>query len=365
MKHRASLMRSSVGFSLIELMVSMVIGLIVLGATITVFLSTSRTYSAAESLGRVQENIRVAFELMARDMRQAAGNPCEKNLPVYNVLKNAGVPWYTDFTTGVRGYEGAQALSGIAFGTGVADRIAGTDAIELKSAVSDGVSIISHNPTSAQFKVGTVNHGISPGDIALACDFGQVAVFQVTNAQPGTNNTIVHNDGAGTPGNCSKGLGFSTPVVCSTNGNQYAYGCYRGKFSGGGCDGDDDGTKNEAEDLWPATLAKLRMTRWYVGSDGKGGRSLYQASLRNSGGAPDVEENPIVDGVRDMRLTYLLVGGSSYVEATAVSAADWASDKVVAVKVELVLEGTDPPKIDGQTLQRDLQMVITIRNHAE
>jgi len=357
--------RTSRGVTLVELMVSMVVGLIVAGAAITVFLTTSRTYQATESLGRVQENMRVAFELMARDMREAAGNPCEKNLPTYNVLKNPKGKWYTDFQAGIRGYEGTEAFADVAFGTSQGQRTAGTDAIELKSAVS-GVSIVSHTPTSAQFKVATVDHGLSDGDLALACDFGQVAVFQVSNAQPGVNDTIVHNVGTGAPGNCSKGLGFSTPANCDgANGNQYAFGCYQGKFSGGGCDGDDDGTKNEPEDLWPAIIAKLRLTRWYIGANDRGGRSLYQTSLRSNAGILTLDNNEIVEGVRDMNLKYLLAGSTNYVDGASVAAADWASDKVVAVSADLTLEATDPSGIDGKALQRHLQLVVTIRNHAQ
>jgi type IV pilus assembly protein PilW len=351
--------------TLVELMVSMVVGLIVAGAAITVFLTTSHTYQTTESLGRVQENLRVAFELMARDMREATGNPCERSLPVYNVLKNPTAKWYTEFQAGVRGYEGSEAFADAAFGTSPKNRIAGTDAIELKSAAS-GVSIVSHTPPSAEFKVGTVNHGLAPGDLAIACDFGQVAVFQVTNAQPGVNATIVHNRGSGTPGNCTKGLGLTTPVNCDeANGTQYAYGCYQGKFSGSGCEADDDGVKNEPEDIWPAIIAKLRMTRWFIGANDRGGRSLYQASLRNDAGTLKVDVNEVVDGVQDMSLKYLLAGAASYVDATSVTAADWASAKVVAVNVDLTLEATEPTSIDGKKLQRHMQLVVTIRNHAQ
>ena len=357
--------RKSRGVTLIELMVSLVVGMIVVGAAITAFLATSRTYNATESLGRVQENMRVAFELMARDMREAAGNPCEKNLPVYNVLNNPANLWYTNFATGVRGYEGNAAFADAAFGTAAQQRIAGTDAIELKSAVS-GVPIVSHVPASAQFKVGTINPGLVDGDLALACDFAEVAVFQVTNAQSGINDTIVHNTGLYVPGNCSKGLGFSSPVNCaSVTGNPYAFGCYQGKFSGGGCDGDDDGVKNEAEDLWPAIIAKLRTTRWYIGANDRGGRSLFQSTLRNNAGVLTVENNEVVEGVRDMQLRYLLAGAANYVDASAVAAADWASDKVVAINADLTLEGVDPAGIDGNPLQRHLQLVVTIRNHAQ
>lgn len=352
------------GLTLVELMVSMAVGLIVLGAAITVFLSTSRTYQATENLGRMQENMRVAFELMSREMREAAGNPCEKNLPTYNVLNNPKNQWYTDFATGIRGYDGSQAFADAAFGTATGQRIAGTDAIELKSALA-GASIVSHVPTSAQFKLGSVNHGLFAGDLALACDFGEAAVFQVTNAQPGINDTIVHNTGVLSPGNCSKGLGFSSPANCTVNGNQYAFGCYQGKFSGSGCDGDEDGIKNETEDLWPAIIAKLRLSRWYIGANDRGGRSLYQSSLRNNAGVLTVDNNELVDGVRDMTLTYLLAGATDYVDADAVTASDWSSDQVVAVRADLLLEGAGEAGVDGKTLQRRLQLVVTIRNHAQ
>jgi hypothetical protein len=48
-----------------------------------------------------------------------------------------------------------------------------------------------------------------------------------------------------------------------------------------------------------------------------------------------------------------------------VTAADWASDKVVAVNMDLTLEGTETVGTDGQGLRRHLQLVVTIRNHAQ
>lgn len=364
-QHSNASVRIARGFTLVELMISLVLGLIVVGAAITVFLANSRTYEATESLGRVQENLRIAFEMVARDAREAAGNPCEKNLPTYNVLLDPSTRWYYDFSAGIRGYDGNQAFADSGFGTAIGQRIAGTDAIELKSAASTGVAIVAHNPTSAVLRLNNVNHGLAPGDIALACDFGQAAVFQVTNASPGINDTVVHNNGERTPGNCSKGLGFGTPVNCSPNGNQYAFGCYQGKYSGSGCDGDEDGVRDEPEDLWPAIIAKMRFTRWYVGVNDRGGRSLYQSSVRNNGGALVVDNNEIADGVRDMSVRYLLAGAADYVDASTVTAADWASDRVVALALDLTLEGNERIGTDGNPLQRQLQLTVTVRNHAQ
>src|SRR3546814_11282613 len=58
------------GFSLVELMISLVLGLIVLGGVTTVFPSHQQSYRSNEGLSQLQENSRIAFELMAHDIRQ-------------------------------------------------------------------------------------------------------------------------------------------------------------------------------------------------------------------------------------------------------------------------------------------------------
>ena len=59
------------GFSLVELMIALLIGLIVVGSAGSIYMANRRAYAATEVLGRVQESSRVAFELMARDIREA------------------------------------------------------------------------------------------------------------------------------------------------------------------------------------------------------------------------------------------------------------------------------------------------------
>lgn len=66
----------STGFSLVELMIAMVLGLLVMGAAFAVFMSNQNTYRANEGLNRIQEAARTAFELMSRDIRAAGGSAC-------------------------------------------------------------------------------------------------------------------------------------------------------------------------------------------------------------------------------------------------------------------------------------------------
>jgi type IV pilus assembly protein PilW len=71
-----SRVRPQLGFGLIELMIALVLGLLVIGAAFAVFQSNQATYRANEGLNRIQENARVAFELMSRDLRAAGGSAC-------------------------------------------------------------------------------------------------------------------------------------------------------------------------------------------------------------------------------------------------------------------------------------------------
>lgn len=59
------------GFSLVELMISLVLGLILVGGAVNAFISSKQTYSLQEAMSRVQESGRFSLDLMARDLRHA------------------------------------------------------------------------------------------------------------------------------------------------------------------------------------------------------------------------------------------------------------------------------------------------------
>src|SRR3546814_6197665 len=101
------------GFSLVEFMISLVLGLIVIGGVTTVFLSNQQSYRSNEGLSQLQENSRIAFELMARDIRQTGLTGCGNDGRIANVLANGPnatvTPgWYADFDNSILGYEGEE-----------------------------------------------------------------------------------------------------------------------------------------------------------------------------------------------------------------------------------------------------------------
>lgn len=316
------------GFGLVELMVALVLGLIVIGAAISVLGVNRQTFRVTESLSRMQEHARISFELMAGDVREAAGNACGRNLPVANTIQGGSARWWTDFGDGIRGYTGAQPFPDAAFGVGAGDRIAGTDAIELKSSnASEGVTVVSHNPASAMLHLNTNNHDLAAGDILMVCDYRQAAVFVMTGPNA-TTSVIVHERSvSGDPRNCTKGLGV--PVECSTQGTPYAYGPN-------------------------SMIARLSAVRWYIGANGRGGRSLY----RQAGNQAAQE---VVEDIQDMRLTYVTENASTYQAASAVT--NWRT--VTGVRIEVDVVGSDPVGEDGQVLRRRVEQFVNLRNRVQ
>ena len=59
------------GFTLIELLIAMAVAGIVAGAIFTAFLSQQKSYLAQEQVSEMQQNLRAALDIMARDIRMA------------------------------------------------------------------------------------------------------------------------------------------------------------------------------------------------------------------------------------------------------------------------------------------------------
>ena len=317
--------RRQAGLSLVELMIAMVLGLLVTGSAIGVFLSNQQTYRSTESLARIQESARVAFELMAREMREAAGNACSRNLPVANVL-NDQTQWWAKWQEGLVGYDNG-ALPASA---------AGTDAVDLIAGASGSATVTELTKNAAELKVNTNNHGFEDFDILIVCDYTQASIFQATNVNS-SNVTVVHNTGTvgSGPGNCSKALGLPLPKACP-----------------GG-----DPSSPEVYKLYGpnSQVIKLKASRWYVADNGRGGRSLYRVQLDKGNNLPAEE---ITEGVHDLQIEYLVDGAAQYVAAAA--GLDWS--RVTAIRVRLGLQGGGKVGTDGNPLQRRVEHVVNLRN---
>ncbi|CBA15792.1 PilW family protein [Xanthomonas albilineans] len=312
--------RRQSGFNLIELMISMLLGLLVVGAAIGIFISNRQTYSATEGLSRIQETARTGFEMMAQDIREAGGNQCDSGLPVVNVLTNPTNQWWTNWAMPLSGYE-KSSPPGLT-------TTAGTDVIQMLSAGTGGATVVAHNPTSKTLTLYAAAPDLHSNAIMLLCDRQQLAVLQV-----GAVSGINVNYATGGLNACSQFARL--PSVCATGVNNYTF---------------------EMNSI----LSELRAVRWYVATaSSKVGTSLYQQVIGPGGASAN---NEIAEGVTDLQFTYLVSGATAYVDAGVVSNANnWAN--VIAVRIVMTVNSNDPVAA-GQppAVSRTFSTTVSIRN---
>jgi type IV pilus assembly protein PilW len=63
------------GFTLIELMVAIALGLVVMASVATTFTSQTRAYSAQEQINQMEQNLRGALDIMSREIKMAGYKP--------------------------------------------------------------------------------------------------------------------------------------------------------------------------------------------------------------------------------------------------------------------------------------------------
>jgi type IV pilus assembly protein PilW len=68
-------LRNLNGFTLVELLVSMGIGMVILAAVTTTFMSQTRIYNAQEQINEMQQNARGALDIISREVKMAGYKP--------------------------------------------------------------------------------------------------------------------------------------------------------------------------------------------------------------------------------------------------------------------------------------------------
>lgn len=316
MTRRARIARQA-GAGLTEIMIAMVLGLLLVGLVLQVYLGSRRSSEIQSSLISRQESARFAMYLLTRDAQMAGYRGCLRDTgTVRNTLNNPGNFLY-NFGRHVEGFDAQGGGWSPALPASIAGVIAGTDVLTLRTVDDPGVFITQEMPsTSADLKT---NDNLSPpplatGDIVLITDCGGAAIFQITNYTV-ANGNIVHNQGAGgglpTPGNATKDLGRRFPV-----GSQ---------------------------------IFTLRTTSYYVAASANGtGPALW----RRTGTQPAQE---LAEGVENMQVLYGEDTDGDRVPnvyRTANAVTDW--DRVTSVRIALLVASIRGRLVEGDERTFDL-----------
>ena len=224
------------GFTLVELMVAMTIGLIVLAAVAKIFATSRSTYVLEEGIARVQESGRFGTEFITTDVRIAGYLGCanSKTTTVQNNLNNPTLyGWNSVIGEYISGHAytgtGGNALSdwtpalpgsvgGVTYFS-AGDVEPYTDVLVIRRASETGIKLGATMPaTSANLQIDANPGGLEQFDIVLISDCTNADIFQITGpaSLAGGTTNMTHNLGVGSPGNLtnfSKAYGPDAQVM--------------------------------------------------------------------------------------------------------------------------------------------------------
>lgn len=185
--------RTQQGLTLIEIMIAMTISLVLLAGVGQIYLSSKQTYRVQDGVSRVQENGRFAIEFLTNDLRMADFWGCTSAVTEVSndVIGGGGID------IGIGGISGTDNVG-----------YNGSDTIVLQGAYGSGIMVEPPfmNTNAAALHISTQN-GLALGDIVMISDCQTGDIFQISNNNPESSGTAVHNTGnAVSPGNSTGNL---------------------------------------------------------------------------------------------------------------------------------------------------------------
>ena len=314
-------MRKQQGISLVELMISITIGLILMTGVVQLFLSSRATFSTQQALSRVQETGRLAMEFLADEIRMAGYMGCmSRNMNFTSTLKDQS-SFEFSFGDGIEGLDDFDGTVPTGYPAGFT-ALAGTDVLVVRGASGSGVGVTRNNESGQLFVVNTGEpascdtgeksfSGLCENDILVVSDCSKARVFQATSMQDvsagGVEVNIAHA-GTGTPGNDPTSWGGAS---------------------------DKDPNANFGPD---SEIIKVNASAYYIDTGTSGRPSLWRKMN-------DSTPQELLEGVQDMQLLYGRdTSGDSipdaYEEADVITAAN-AWEDVSSVRVQLLVQSTD------------------------
>lgn len=206
-------MKKHFGLSLVELMISITLGLILMAGVVQVFLSSKTVFVSQQGLSRIQETGRLAIEFIGRDLRMASYYGCVNTIDQSNNSSNitnsltglSGL--HKTFEQGLIGYTDSTLPDGVATDLGAGFVIKSpSDIIVIRGSNERGVPIpktspstqttaIGYTPETSLNSVGCVE-GFCDGGIAVVTNCQQGRFFRINGAPAvGVNTvTLTHAD---------------------------------------------------------------------------------------------------------------------------------------------------------------------------
>ncbi|QMU61944.1 MAG: prepilin-type N-terminal cleavage/methylation domain-containing protein [Gammaproteobacteria bacterium] len=318
--------KKQIGFSLVELLVALVLGLVVSAAAIQIFASNKGTYRLENALSRLQENGRFVVDQMINDLRMAGYNGCLSRgagVPVNDITpgaiatSNAFVlfPYAIDGTDSIRGfnYGTSDWVPSLDASLNLSGVVANTDVINIQRASSCGAQLTSAPTSTGDTAIDVVDPNgcdFTANEVVMITDCSVADVFQIGSLTTGTDTVALNRAGG-------------TLSAIYSQASQ---------------------------------VFRWQSTAYFVGTDANGQPALFRSSWTPDGDndiqADDFTTLALASGIEDMQLLYGIdTGMDEYADAyvTANNVTNW--DAVRSIRIGLLLRSDNNITQEPRSIQ--------------
>lgn len=307
-------MRRDAGFSIVELLIAMTIGLVLTGGALTILLSIRSSFSTTTGVGVLSDDGRFALDFLRSSIRGAgfigcsdsSANPSVVGAPqIINALNGSGTMPF-NFNQALGGYEykntspgqnyalGAPAvdatvtdwtpsldasLNSTVPPSGVAGAVAGSDVIVIRTGTTTAPVNVTAITSGANNFTTNSSTGFAAGQLAVISNCAVATTFQISGVASG--NVISHASGT------ASGTNVSSSFTYPYSAGAMLYGIdTQVYYIGIGADGDgalmrldlNGGTAFSAQELVP----DVENMQVLYGYDANGTQSVSQYYTANS-----------------------------------------------------------------------------------
>jgi type IV pilus assembly protein PilW len=305
-------MQKQLGLSLVELMISITLGLILMAGVVQMFASSTVTFKSQQSISHIQETGRLAIEFMSKDIRAAGNYGCGKLDPTNSAkeLQNGNLNiggLHKDFNVGIQGYDSVTDIPSpltAATALGIASVTASQNIIVVRSALDVGLPVTRLNENNKVFAFTTQAdvtnscvEGVCKGAAVVVGDCYGARAFKVSDLAVTTGEVTI-TPVASTPA-------WDTAIVTQ-------------QFKTG-------------------EVAPLKTVVYFIANGANGDPSLWQRTNTDSA----VE---LLEGVERMNIRYARSGSRGTYSAASAIEPNWAD--VVSVRIEIIVRGSNKNAVD-------------------
>ena len=320
-KKLLSLPAKQSGYSIIELLVASVIGLIILSGAVTVFTGNKSSQEFSSGMARIQESGRVALDILSNDIRLAGFQGCTDGTIPPSVIASDGPT--IDLPQG--------ALWGGEFGNTTWSPTINADLTTISSQVKSGTDVIYVQHASGRTTIlassmsssnGPISVELNPdqlvaNDLVIISDCSNADIFRATSvSEPST-----------TDGTVSIGFAAGSANTRSTLSTDYQVSAT---------------APNRIKD--PMRVMRFEANAYFVkdsGRDDANGNSIYSLFVLDTTASPIGAAMELVEGVENMQILYgqrLPNGTTQYLKAGHTSL---DMENVVSIQIGILVSSTE------------------------